>query len=450
MSLNTALIDASSGLASITKALATVSQNVTNANTPGYVRETLPLQSASAEGEGIGVRVGVATRSIDEALQKDVLDAGGRVAGDLVRQGSLAAIDAASGAPGSGQDLASLVGGLRDAFSTLLSDPSSAAQQRQVVNQASALASGVNALGGAILTARQTVQNNLVADVQAANTALGTIGKVSDQIMTAKARGESTADLEDQRDTAMTALTQLTGARFYKQPDGDVLAVSGGTLLPLRQSAGPLALVAATMGPGSTAPALTVSGSPEAIAGGTIGAGLNLRDAVLPGLQAKLDQFSQSLATGFSGQGLALFSDASGTAPPAATPGFAQTIQVNPAVLATPSRVRDGATPSGAAGDTTLIQAVLTNVLGAGAASIGGQASDLVANHASLTATAAGTLATDKAVQTGLAAKLSAGTGVSVDSEMAEMLKLQNSFGANSRVIGAVQAMWTQLLNSVQ
>jgi flagellar hook-associated protein 1 FlgK len=111
--------------------------------------------------------------------------------------------------------------------------------------------------------------------------------------------------------------------------------------------------------------------------------------------------------------------------------------------------VRDGATPSGAAGDTTLIQTVLTNVLGAGAATISGLATALVASHATLAAAASSRLATDQAVQTGLVAKLSAGTGVSVDSEMADMVKLQNSYGANSRVIGAVQAMWTQLLSAI-
>jgi flagellar hook-associated protein 1 FlgK len=422
MTLNTALAGASSGLASITQQLATISQNVSNANTPGYVRETTQIQSAVAGGAGIGVRVGVATRTVDAALQREVFGAGGSVAGDQARQDALSAIDAASGTPGSGQDLASLVGGLRDAFSTLAFDPANAAQQNQVVNQASALARGVNTLGGVIQSQRQSVQDSLVADVQAANAALGAIGQLSDQVMAAKARGESTAGLEDQRDVAMASLTQLTG---------------------------PLAISAATMGPGSTAPPLTVSGAAESVAGGKIGAELDLRDTVLPGLQSNIDQFAQSLATGFAGQGLTLFSTSSGVIPAASAPGFAQTIQVNPAVLATPSMVRDGATPSGAAGDTTLIQTVLTNVLGAGAATISGLATALVASHATLAAAASSRLATDQAVQTGLVAKLSAGTGVSVDSEMADMVKLQNSYGANSRVIGAVQAMWTQLLSAI-
>jgi flagellar hook-associated protein FlgK len=30
------------------------------------------------------------------------------------------------------------------------------------------------------------------------------------------------------------------------------------------------------------------------------------------------------------------------------------------------------------------------------------------------------------------------------------MIQLQNAYGANAKVIGAVQAMWTQLLSTVQ
>jgi flagellar hook-associated protein 1 FlgK len=37
-----------------------------------------------------------------------------------------------------------------------------------------------------------------------------------------------------------------------------------------------------------------------------------------------------------------------------------------------------------------------------------------------------------------------------MDTEMSNMIQLQNSYGANARVIAAVQSMWTQLLSSVQ
>ena len=40
-------------------------------------------------------------------------------------------------------------------------------------------------------------------------------------------------------------------------------------------------------------------------------------------------------------------------------------------------------------------------------------------------------------------------TGVSVDSELAQMVRLQAAYGANAKVITATQEMWTQLLQMV-
>jgi flagellar hook-associated protein 1 FlgK len=156
------------------------------------------------------------------------------------------------------------------------------------------------------------------------------------------------------------------------------------------------------------------------------------------------------MAAGFSSQGLTLFTDASGAVPGVGTVGFSSTIQVSTAVQATPSMVRDGATPSGAAGDTTLINKVLDGVFASGATTLSGQAAALVAGHAQLAAASASRADTDKAVRQGLESKLSSSTGVSVDTEMTDMIRLQSAYAANAKVIAAVQDMWTQLLGTVR
>ena len=452
MTLNSVLAQAASGLDSITRRLATVSQNVANANTPGYSREVLPVSSLVADGAGYGVRSEAATRVVDGALQANLVATGGDVAAGQARQSALSAVDAASGSPGSGQDLASLLGSLRDAYSTLGNDPSNEAQQRQVIGQAAALARGVNTLGSAISGQRQSAQDDLVDAVNQANTALRSVGQLSNQIIAAKSLGQSTAELEDQRDAAIATAGALTGAKFLSQDNGDVLAVSGGTVLPTRSDSGPLSIAAATLAPGTPAsavPKLLLNGNPASLGGGQIGADLELRDKVLPGLQTNLDGFVQGLAAGFAGQGLALFTDASGTIPPVTSAGFAQTVQVNPAVQATPSLVRDGSAPTGAAGNSALINSVLGSVLATGPGSLASQASALVANNANLAATASQQLTTNQAVQTSLKTK-QASAGVSVDTELSNLVQLQNSYAANAKVIFAVQTVWDQLLGSVK
>lgn len=225
---------------------------------------------------------------------------------------------------------------------------------------------------------------------------------------------------------------------------------SGGTLLNTHADSGPLAIGTATLAPGAPGPALTVAGQVATLAGGRIGAGLDLRDRVLPGLQADLDGFAQVLASGFDGQGLTLFTDGGNAVPASATPGLAQTLQVSALVTATPSAVRDGSAAAGAAGDTTLIDALLAGVLATGPGSLASQASGIVANHAALAGAAQDQVSTAQGVLSSLQSKLAMQTGVSIDSELTQMVQLQNSYGANAKVLTALQAMWTQFLDSVK
>jgi flagellar hook-associated protein 1 FlgK len=230
--------------------------------------------------------------------------------------------------------------------------------------------------------------------------------------------------------------------------------------------------------------------------GGQIGADITLRDTTLPTDQAGLDEFAQGLSNRFAGQGLTLFTDPSGNVPTGGgTPaqagyvGYAGTIQVNSAVTADPSLVRDGTnavaatgfTPNpsgGPAGFTELISNVVIHTFGTqsrygvaqpalntqGLGPIGNLivpfngagdtlsdfAASLVSFQAQQSAATTSSLTTEQALQTSLNAKVTAVSGVNMDTEVSQMLSLQNAYSANARVIAGVQAMFTQLLQAVQ
>ena len=112
MSLDSILSTAASGLASINNHLAVVSQNVANAGTAGYAREVVSDTDLSSGGAGYGVRSGLATREVDDALQTALGQQSADVAGLQVRSTALASVDAAQGVTGAGNDLASRVGAL--------------------------------------------------------------------------------------------------------------------------------------------------------------------------------------------------------------------------------------------------------------------------------------------------------------------------------------------------
>ena len=357
MSLDGALSIATGGLANVNRRMALVSQNVANASTPGYAAEIATQRSLTADGVGLGVHSGPAIRNLDTMLQAEVFSQNATVAGLHTRQTALAAIDAAQGTPGQGTDIASLLGKLQDQFSTLLNDPASAPQQSQVVWAATTLTQGINAVSDAYVTQRQTAEDNIGTEIATLNTTLGTIGGLSNKIVTLKAGGQSTADLENQRDAAMADLSQLLDVKALEQPNGDLMVVtSAGLVLPIHGATNPFATVGVNVQPGTFYPGggingITLGGTDvtSQLRGGQIGANIALRDTTLPTDQAELDEFAQNLAYRFSAMGLTLFTDPStdpattgnqpGTilpsdpnrTPPNGYVGFAATIQVNSA-----------------------------------------------------------------------------------------------------------------------
>jgi flagellar hook-associated protein 1 len=508
VSIAGALSIATGGLAAVTRDLALVSQNVANANTPGYAVEATTQTSVTASGQGLGVHVGPATRQIDTVLQAQGLRQNATVAWLQTRQAALQAIDNAQGTPGQATDLPSLLGKLQDAFSTLLNQPDNQTQQAAILSAANTLANGINTLSNTYTAQRQAAQNDIVSSVATLNTTLQAIGSLSNRIIGLQAGGQSTADLENQRDAALQTLSQLVDVKVLNQPNGDVvLSTTGGLALPVHGTASALSVAGANMQPGTYypgggIPAITMNGVDVTLqlTGGRIGADTMLRDSTLPTYQAELDEFAQNLAGRFQSQGLTLFSDPTGSVPAAGGPpvqsnyvGFSGTIQVNPAVQANAMLVRDGTTaiagsPTGAsaftpnpiggpAGFTTMIERVLnyafgpivqtgvaqplTNATGLGPngalnapytppTSLTSLAATMVASQAQDSASTTQQLTTEQAVQTGINNRMAAVSGVSIDTEMSHMVQLQNAYAANAKIIAAVQTIWTQLLATVQ
>ena len=501
MSLGSILSIASSGLANVNQQLAVVSQNVANASTPGYARETAANVDLTAGGNGYGVQTGPATAEVDNALQSALNVQNADIAGAQVRSDALASVDAAQGATGAGDDLATLVGALQDSFTTLGSDPSDQAQQASVVTAAGTLAGGIRTQAAAYATARQAAQDGLVTDVASLNTTIASIGTLSNQIVALQARGLSTADLQAQRTAQEQTAAQLGGVQFLPAANGDVTPVVGGSVVNTQAATGPFSIASATLGVGSTAPSLLLSGAnvTSQVTSGSVGARLALRDTDLPQAQAGLDEFAATLATRLNNQGLKLFTNGAGNLPvtggvpvQAGYIGLSTGITVNPAVIASPSVVRDGTqavaagqggasafTPNpagGPAGSTTLIDRVLQygfgtdaqantpqtapNTAGLGASgsitlpySPGTTLQSFAANLAGYQAQTAGaaqdSLTTGQTLQSTLQSKLSSETGVSVDTELSNMVVLQNAYGANAKIITAAQSMWSALLAAV-
>ena len=506
MSLDAALGIAGQSLNNINLGFAVISNNVANADSPGYAAEQTTQYSVATGGEGFGVASGPTKLLTDQALQAELYAQNSDASGWQTTSTALGNLQAVLGAVGQGTDLGSLLTNLQTGFSSLLNDPSSQTQQSAVVSAAQGVTQQINALANAYGAARQGAQDSLVTQVGQLNTALGQVGALSEQIVTIQAQGGSTAALQNQRNQVLTTISGLVSAKFITLPNGDEqVFATGGVQLPTAGGA-QLSIASASAGsgafyPGGGLPGISLNGVDvtAGLTGGSIGANVTLRDTTLPTYGAELDEFSQNLASQFSAQGLTLFSDPQGNVPAAGgVPaqanyiGFSADITVNPAVVATPSLVRDGTnvivgSPTGAtaftpnpnnlAGFSGLIDRVLTYALGpdvqdgvaqpaASTSGLGpsgtlsapfGAPATLADFATAVTASQSAdsnnaTTATQdaQATQGTLAGSLQSETGVSVDSQLSLMVQLQNAYDANAKIIGTIQDMFTSLLQAVQ
>jgi flagellar hook-associated protein 1 FlgK len=466
-SLNAILTNATSGLTASQAGLAVVSNNVANAGVANYTTKQQQISTFEVGDQAEGVRTGLVSRTVDAAVQATVFSAASSVGALTVRSSVLQSVNNTQGTPDGGVSLGDAVSGLQSSFTDLLSQPSNTTQQSAVVAAAQTLATSINTTANEITAQRNTVQSQIVEQVGTLNTALATIQSTTNSIVAATATGTSTANLEDERDTALQTLSSLLNVSYSKQPDGNVTILGqNGFSIPLdatfststdvltpqsSYAGGSVPDITMTYGNGPTTTRDVTTG----LSGGSLGELVQLRDTTLPGYTSQLDSFSAQLANAFSDQGLQLFTDGNGTATTlTATAGLSSQIQVNAAVTADPTLVVNG-TPTdlntnNVAGFTGVISDVLNNTFAPSGAtnSLATTAQNFVSQQSSDTSTASTELATAQSYQTAVSSQLATGSGVNVDDQMGLMISLQNSYEANARVVQSAQTLFEVLFSA--
>lgn len=101
MSLSSSLSIASSGLSALQAELAIASQNVANAGTAGYAKETASVSSRTSGGQPGGVLTGLTGRVVDTALEASLYAQNATVAALIATSTMLAPILALQGSTSS-------------------------------------------------------------------------------------------------------------------------------------------------------------------------------------------------------------------------------------------------------------------------------------------------------------------------------------------------------------
>lgn len=383
VSLNAAL----SGLKAAQQALNTVSTNIANASTPGYTRKILPQETLIVNGTGAGVKTGALVRNVDKTLMKSLFGQVSVTQGALVRTNYLDRVQDFHGASEMERSFGARIGKLSDAFTALSSSPDNALYLSQTVQAAEMLAKSFNDYTTMITDLRVQAEREISSYASEVNIQLEKIAALNIQISNMTASGQSSADLEDQRDTALRNVSQYIQVSTYTDQN-NVLVVSTkqGQLLADTKAQKLVFNAAANLGPTSYYPNGGLGGLyinstggieiAQGAVGGAIGALFDLRDQTLPQYQAQADELAQKMAERFDGLGLRLFTDGSGnvpasTAPPAPVTysGFAGSIQVNRNIVSDPTLLRSGTNGAAVqAGSNSVINRIISFAFGATAA----------------------------------------------------------------------------------
>lgn len=377
-----ALNAALSGLRVAQQQLTVISNNVSNATTPGYTRKILPqsTQVINSTGQIIGVQSETMIRKVDMNLERELWTQISSVSQLDVKGSYLDTIEKFHGATNKEISISAEIAELKDKFAALSDSPADGFLLQSTLSQAQTVAGKFNEFGELITQLRNDAQDDMVSTVERVNDLLTSIADLNGQIKGTANVGRSTAGIEDHRDEAIKELAGLMNITFFTRGDGVIViqSTTGVQLCDERPTEvyfNPTIMGATTTYPSSAA-GIYVGGDPTknlgstditaTNVGGKLGALIDLRDNTLMQYQAQVDELAHKLALRLDAQGLRLFTDPSGAVPSDAPPdltvnpptavayvGFASIIQVNQSVANDVTRLQQGTYAS----DVTIPQA---------------------------------------------------------------------------------------------
>ena len=293
-----------SALQAFQQAINVVSNNVANASTPGYDRETVNLTEALPQSNGTstigaGVLVSGISRSFNQAA-----------AGQLnTSQSSLGQLNALQNYSTQIDNLfGTTVGGLSttlqsfySAFSDVANNPTSTASRQALLGDAQNVASSFQNASGDLNSLNADVNNHITQDVTQINSIAASISTLNAQIVVSTASGGSSPpnELLDQRDQLVSNLSQLVGVTTTTDANGSLnVFIGNGQPLVLQGQVTKLVTLpnqfnASQLEVGTTATSVPLSND---ITSGDLGGLLAARNQVI---NPALNQLGQ-VATAFS------------------------------------------------------------------------------------------------------------------------------------------------------
>jgi flagellar hook-associated protein 1 FlgK len=301
MSLSTVLLAGLSGLRAAQTAMGVTSNNIANANTPGYVRTDVTLAPRTQLGAGGGVEVAGVQRAADRFLATasyiaNAANGAGSVRGDL-----LARAQSNFGDPASDTSMFATLDEFWSALTELGVDPSSTLRRVDAVSTLQSTYSEIHRIGQSLQDLIAEADQRIGDSVTEAQSLMDRISALNDEIRLNKRTGADASSAENAQSALIDDLSRLIDVRVSPVPEGGVnVRTSGGALLvgltAAQLSYTPNSSPFATHGVISINEDLgTQSNLEPFLTGGEIRGLLQVRDEDLVGLSEALGGFAAAL-----------------------------------------------------------------------------------------------------------------------------------------------------------
>jgi flagellar hook-associated protein 1 FlgK len=436
-------------------ALNVTGQNVSNANTPGYVRRDALLQTQPITG---GVQATGVKRSVDTFLQARTNDATSLNSGASTRDNALASVESLfNDAAGSG--LSSSLDALFSSFNQLSATPNDPTVRSAVLNAASNFAQNVNTTATQLSTQRNDLLTQSTDTATAVNNLTSQVAKLNSQVALTEATGGDASDLKDQRDALVQQISQKVNVHSFTDSNGKLNVTIGGASLVQGDVANAISVGLATDGTmkisvGQSTGAADVTSQ---VTGGTLGGMKQARDVDIVAVQQKLDSFTYDVATAVNTQHAAGYGQDGNTGrnlfSVTGPTGAALSIAVDPAMVGRPDLVAAASTAAtlpGGADNAVLLGQLANNKVASGSTRTADESySDIVGIVGQMKASSAQDSTVRAAVLTQAQSMEDAVTGVSTDEEMVNLSRYQRAYEAASKLISTADELLAGLIQNL-
>ena len=287
-------------------AMEVTANNIANANTPGYSREVPILEESPPILSGnTMVGTGVTLKSV-QSVRDNILDL--RIDQETSQQSSLNSyVDSMNQVQAlfnetQGTGLQTDLSNFFNSFQSLATDPTSSSLRQSVIIAGQDLASAFSQTSNNLATIQQGLDQSVVQTVQQVNQLTAQVANLNQQIQKVSNSGDNPGSLEDQRDEALTNLSNLIDTAVIYSNDGTVsVTTTNGTLLVSGNQSDALTtqINSATGMNDVYAQGTDITSS---IAGGQLQGLISARDDSIPSTQSSLDNLAASLISAVNKQ----------------------------------------------------------------------------------------------------------------------------------------------------